>query len=132
MPYPEVVNRYIRVMTCFAGFGICYHVPGPLDAANASSPMKKSKSSVPRFAERCPLGPAPPVRNEGLFATAGLPDPDPAGPPPAPLVAMAVGNTKDGESLPAKPERGDRFVSRRKELLSLWKIIDLVSSIQCR
>jgi hypothetical protein len=64
--------------------------------------MKKSKSSVPLFAERWPPGPAPPVKKDGLFATAGLPDPDP---PPAegPLVAIAVGKTNEGESLPAKP-----------------------------
>ena len=65
--------------------------------------MKKSKSSVPRFPERWPPGPAPPVKKEGLFATAGLPEPEPPAPPPTPFVAIAVGNTKDGESLPAKP-----------------------------
>jgi hypothetical protein len=78
-------------------------IPGPADAASASSPMKKSRSSVPLFAERWPLGPAPPVRNEGLLATAGRPEPDPPDPPAGPLVAMAVGNTNDGESFPAKP-----------------------------
>jgi hypothetical protein len=67
--------------------------------------MKKSKSSVPRFIERCPAGPAPPVRYEGLFATAGRPDPELPAPPAALLVAMAVGKTKEGESLPAKPTR---------------------------
>lgn len=67
--------------------------------------MKKSRSSVPRFADRCPPGPAPPVRNEGLFATAGRPDPEPPAPPAADLVAMAVGKTNEGESLPAKPRR---------------------------
>jgi hypothetical protein len=83
---------------------ICWsYIPGPLDAANASSPIKKSKSSVPRFIERCPPGPAPPVKYEGLLATAGLPDPELAAPPPALFVAIAVGNTKEGESLPAKP-----------------------------
>ena len=46
----------------------------------------------------------PPVRNEGLFATAGLPDPELPVPPAAPFVAIAVGKTKDGESLPAKPD----------------------------
>jgi hypothetical protein len=65
--------------------------------------MKKSKSSVPRFIDRCPEGPAPPVKYEGLFATAGRPDPELAAPPAALFVAMAVGNTKEGESLPAKP-----------------------------
>lgn len=78
-------------------------IPGPLEAASASSPMKKSRSSVPRLPERCPLGPAPPVRNEGLLATAGRPDPEPPAPEAGPLVAMAVGKTKEGESLPAKP-----------------------------
>jgi len=49
------------------------------------------------------LGPAPPVRKDGLLATDGRPEPEPP-PPPAPLlVAMAVGKTKDGESFPAKP-----------------------------
>jgi hypothetical protein len=80
------------------------HVPGPEAAASASSPMKKSKSSVPRFMDRCPPGPAPPVKKVGLFATAGRPDPDPPDPPvAAPFVAIAVGKTKEGESLPAKP-----------------------------
>ena len=82
--------------------GCCY-LPGPFDAARASSPMKKSKSSVPRFIDRCPPGPAPPVKNEGLLATAGRPDPELAAPPAALFVAMAVGNTNEGESLPAKP-----------------------------
>lgn len=66
--------------------------------------MKKSRSSVPLLPERCPPGPAPPVKNEGLLATAGLPDPEPPAPPAGPLVAMAVGKTKDGESLPANPD----------------------------
>ncbi len=65
--------------------------------------MKKSRSSVPLFAESCPPGPAPPVRNEGLFATAGRPEPVPVPPLADPFVAIAVGKTKDGESLPAKP-----------------------------
>jgi hypothetical protein len=81
----------------------CCYLPGPFDAARASSPMKKSKSSVPRFIDRCPPGPAPPVKYEGLLATAGRPDPELAAPPAALFVAMAVGNTKEGESLPAKP-----------------------------
>lgn len=67
--------------------------------------MKKSKSSVPRFIDRCPPGPAPPVKYDGLFATAGRPDPELAAPLPALFVAMAVGNTNEGESLPAKPVR---------------------------
>lgn len=65
--------------------------------------MKKSRSSVPRFPERWPLGPAPPVKKEGLFATAGRPEPELPPPPVGPRVAMAVGKTKEGESLPAKP-----------------------------
>jgi len=64
--------------------------------------MKKSKSSVPLFADRLlPL--VPPVRNDGLFAIAGRPEPEPPDPPTPPLVAIAVGKTKEGESLPAKP-----------------------------
>lgn len=77
------------------------NAPGPPLADMASSPMKKSRSSVPLLALRLLLGPAPPVRKEGLFATAGRPDPVP--PPAAPFVAIAVGKTNDGESLPAKP-----------------------------
>jgi hypothetical protein len=67
--------------------------------------MKKSKSSVPRFAERWLPGPAPPVKKDGLLATAGRPDPEPpvALPAAEPFVAIAVGKTKEGESLPAKP-----------------------------
>lgn len=65
--------------------------------------MKKSRSSVPLFADIAPPDPAPPVRNDGLFATAGLPDPEPPDPPAGPFVAMAVGKTNEGESLPAKP-----------------------------
>lgn len=80
-----------------------YCPPGPFAAASASSPMKKSKSSVPRFIDRWPPGPAPPVRYEGLLATAGRPDPELAAPPAPLLVAIAVGKTNEGESLPAKP-----------------------------
>ena len=47
------------------------------------------------------------MRNEGLFATAGRPEPDPPPPAAVPLVAMAVGKTKDGESFPAKPGYGE-------------------------
>lgn len=65
--------------------------------------MKKSRSSVPRFDDRWPDGPAPPVRKEGLFATPGRPDPEPPAPPAGPFVAIAVGKTNEGESLPAKP-----------------------------
>lgn len=53
--------------------------------------------------DRCPPGPAPPVRYEGLFATAGRPDPDPPLFVEGPFVAIAVGKTNDGESLPANP-----------------------------
>jgi hypothetical protein len=77
--------------------------PGPFAAVMASSPMKKSRSSVPRLVDRWPVGPAPPVRKDGLFATAGRPDPVPPLPAAGPLVAMAVGKTKEGESLPANP-----------------------------
>ena len=38
-----------------------------------------------------------------MFPTAGLPEPVPPLPPAAPFVAIAVGKTKEGESLPAKP-----------------------------
>lgn len=89
----------MRFSTC----RVLLYVPGPLEAASASSPMKKSRSSVPLLPERCPPGPAPPVKKEGLFATAGLPDPEPPAPPAGPFVAMAVGKTKEGESFPAKP-----------------------------
>lgn len=80
-----------------------YRPPGPFAAASASSPMKKSRSSVPRFIDRWPPGPAPPVRYEGLLATAGRPDPELAAPPAPLLVAIAVGKTNEGESFPAKP-----------------------------
>lgn len=69
----------------------------------ASSPIKKSKSSVPRLDDKLPPGPVPPVRKVGLFATAGRPDPVPPAPPAGPFVAIAVGKTKEGESFPAKP-----------------------------
>lgn len=81
--------------------------------------MKKSRSSVPRFIDRWPEGPAPPVRNEGLFATAGRPEPEPAPPAAGPLVAIAVGNTKEGESLPAKPEQETRSVEVDEEGLDI-------------
>lgn len=62
-----------------------------------------SKSSVPLLPDKCPVGPAPPVKKDGLFATAGLPEPELPPACPAALVAMAVGKTNEGESLPAKP-----------------------------
>lgn len=83
----------------------CQHVPGPLAAVSASSPMKKSRSSVPLLPDTCPPDPVPPVKKEGLFATAGLPDPEPPAPPAGPLVAIAVGKTNEGESFPANPMR---------------------------
>ncbi len=58
---------------------------------------------MPRFPDRLPPGPAPPVKYDGLFATAGRPEPELPPPPVGPRVAMAVGKTKEGESLPAKP-----------------------------
>ena len=70
----------------------------------ASSPIKKSRSSVPRLAERLELAPLPLPRNEGLFATGGRAPELAALPAPA-FVAIAVGNTNEGESLPAKPAR---------------------------
>lgn len=80
------------------------NVPGPFAAAKASSPMKKSRSSVPLFMDKFPPpDPVPPVRNDGFAPTPGRPDPVPPPPGAPPLVAMAVGNTKDGESFPANP-----------------------------
>lgn len=95
----------MRVQPKFLSLISVARVPGPAAAAKASSPMKKSRSSVPRFADKLPPAPAPPVKYEGLLAIAGLPDPEPPAPPAGPFVAMAVGKTKDGESLPANPVR---------------------------
>ena len=92
---------------------ICSIIPGPLAAVKASSPMKKSKSSVPLLADKDPPEP-PPVRYDGLFATAGRPDPVPPAPPGPPLVAIAVGKTKDGRSFPAKPRRSLEVSRKRK------------------
>jgi hypothetical protein len=58
---------------------------------------------VPLFEAKEPPDPVPPVRYDGFDATAGLPEPVPPVPPTPPFVAMAVGKTKDGASLPAKP-----------------------------
>ena len=77
--------------------------PGPVAAASASSPMKKSKSSVPRFPDKCELAPPPPPKKVGLLATAGRPEPEPPALPAPDLLAIAVGNTNEGESLPANP-----------------------------
>ena len=61
--------------------------------------MKKSKSSVPRFCARFPPDPPDPdARKDGFDGGAGLFDV----PPGAWRVAIAVGNTKEGESFPAK------------------------------
>lgn len=68
---------------------------------------------MPLLADNWEPGPAPPVRYEGLFATAGRPEPEPPAPPAGPLVAIAVGKTNEGASLPAKPEI---LVSCRAEL----------------
>lgn len=102
----SVPDGVMYAISCYNQLGpprvIHQAIPGPLAAASASSPMKKSRSSVPRFIDRFPP-PAPPVRYDGLFATAGRPDPEPPLPAAAPFVAIAVGNTKEGESFPAKP-----------------------------
>src|SRR5271156_4427937 len=84
--------------------------------------MKKSKSSVPRFPAKFEPGPAPPVRNDGLFATAGRPEPEPPGVPAVPFVAIAVGNTKDGASLPANPGTS---ISRLMLTLVKWSCTKL-------
>lgn len=58
---------------------------GPLAASKASFPIKKSRSSVPRFWDKLPPEvpcPLPPVDWR---------------------VAIVVGKIKEGESLPAKP-----------------------------
>jgi hypothetical protein len=99
-----VSDRIMYPVTCHfvregarrpVGFLKGVFLPGPLAAARASSPMKKSRSSAPRLDERAPV---PPVRYDGLFATAGFPEP----PPTPPLIAMAVGKTNEGASLRAK------------------------------
>jgi hypothetical protein len=104
-----MTNGIVNAVACHISVLISFSspspdIPGPAEAVRASSPMKKSKSSVPLFADKCPPGPAPPVKKDGLFATAGLPEPELPPPPPGPdLVAMAVGKTNEGASLPAKP-----------------------------
>ena len=77
--------------------------------------MKKSRSSVPLLADKAPPDPAPPVKNEGLFATAGRPEPEPPDPPAGPFVAMAVGKTNEGESFPAKPTPNQSLVDHGTE-----------------
>lgn len=68
------------------------------------------------------------MRNEGLFATAGRPDPVLPPPPVGPLVAIAVGKTKEGESLPAKPvDHGVSFAGGER-----LEGADRVSSSPCR
>ena len=71
--------------------------------------MKKSRSSVPRFADRCVLAP-PPDKNAGLFPTVGRPEP--VALPVPDLVEIAVGKTKDGESFPANPSLSPLSASR--------------------
>ena len=65
--------------------------------------MKKSRSSVPLLPARLEEGPAPPVRKEGLLATAGRPEPAPPALPAPCFVAIAVGKTHEGASFPANP-----------------------------
>lgn len=55
------------------------------------------------------------MRNEGLFATAGRPEPEPPAPEAGPLVAIAVGKTKEGESLPAKPNKGKCYYAQEED-----------------
>jgi len=69
---------------------------------------------VPLFPDRFELAPAPPVKNEGLFATAGLPEPEPPAPAAPPFVAIAVGKTNEGESFPANPGASQLRVCCRK------------------
>ena len=64
--------------------------------------------------ELAPLPPPAPLKYEGLFATAGLPV-LPAAPD---LLAIAVGKTNEGESLPAKPAEGGVQRGQLLELLS--------------
>lgn len=94
--------------------------------------MKKSRSSVPRFAERWPPGPAPPVRKDGLLATAGRPEPEPPVPAEGLLVAMAVGNTNEGESLPAKPGYGELGQSMIIGNLGMPGVANLAWRTPCR
>ena len=55
--------------------------PVPADAAMASSPMKKSKIFGASLSRQMAARPAPPVKYEGLLATAGRPEPEPPLPP---------------------------------------------------
>lgn len=64
-----------------------------MEASIASSPIKKSKSSVPLFDDRKLCDCETPVLVGNLFDA----------PVPEERVAIAVGKTYDGESLPAKP-----------------------------
>lgn len=61
----------------------------------ASSPMKKSRSSMPRLVATLD----PP----GFDGTEGREALEELAPPPEERVAIAVGNTKDGSELPAHP-----------------------------
>jgi len=60
-----------------------------------------------------------------LFATAGRPDPEPPPPADGPFVAIAVGKTKEGESLPAKPVVGIRqlhfMVPEKHQTYPTWR-----------
>jgi hypothetical protein len=109
-------------------------LPGPPEAAIASSPMKKSRSSVPRFPLRWPPAPAPPVRKDGLFATAGRPEPEPPAPPVGPFVAIAVGKTNEGESLPAKPRLEHQHEAQEYMIASgaYFVVTDLAWRNPCR
>ena len=64
-----------------------------------------------------------------MFATAGLPDPDPPEPPAGPLVAIAVGKTNEGESLPANPGNNqpnlETLILRLSHIPSLEKPVPL-------
>lgn len=62
----------------------------------ASSPMKKSKSSIPRFEARWEEE----LREEGFEGTEGALEVLLEG---EPRVAIQVGKTKEGSELPAKP-----------------------------
>lgn len=73
--------------------------------------MKKSRSSVPLLPARLEEGPAPPVRKEGLLATDGRPEPEPAALPAPCFVAIAVGKTQEGASFPANPMDHEYYFS---------------------
>lgn len=68
------------------------------ELAIASSPMKKSRSSIPLFEARF----EPVDRPPGFEGTLGL-EPLLELPPARLRVAIAVGNTNEGSELPAQP-----------------------------